>query len=98
MVQVKPEYIDKFILECEKNHRSSVMEPGNCRFDILQSAEDPTNFLLYEAYDSAESAAAHKKTAHYEVWRAAVAPWMAEPRRGVQYNALYPKGKQVHFI
>jgi autoinducer 2-degrading protein len=46
--------------------------------------------MLYEAYDSAESAAAHKKTAHYNAWRDAVANWMAEPRQGISYKAIRP--------
>ncbi len=90
MVRVKPEFAEKFKDECRKNHLNSIKEPGNKRFDILQSSEDPTKFLLYEAYDSPESAAAHKKTAHYEAWRNAVADWMAEPRKGISYNAICP--------
>lgn len=90
MVRVKPEFVEKFKDECRKNHQNSIKESGNKRFDILQSSEDPTKFLLYEAYDSPESAAAHKKTAHYEAWRNAVADWMAEPRKGIPYNAICP--------
>jgi autoinducer 2-degrading protein len=90
MVHVKAEYIDDFIRETIKNHENSIKEKGNMRFDILQSTEDQTRFMLYEAYDSAESAAAHKKTAHYNAWRDAVANWMAEPRQGISYKAIRP--------
>ena len=90
-VRVKPEFPGDFIRASEANHRGAVREPGNRRFDVLQSADDPTRFLLYEAYESAEAAAAHKSTAHYLAWRDAVAPWMAEPRKGVAYKGLLPE-------
>jgi autoinducer 2-degrading protein len=90
MVKVKPEHLDDFIRESKKNHENSIKEPGNRRFDILQSTDDPTSFLLYEAYDSPEYAAAHKKTAHYAAWRDAVAGWMAEPRKGIGYKSIRP--------
>ena len=37
--------------------------------------------------------AAHKETPHYAKWRDAVAPWMAEPRRGVKHLSLFPKSE-----
>ncbi|MGW8227816.1 MAG: antibiotic biosynthesis monooxygenase [Gammaproteobacteria bacterium] len=89
-VRVKPDHIDAFIEACKHNHQHSVQEPGNLRFDILQSSDDPTRFVLYEAYQSREDAAAHKQTRHYLTWRETVADWMAEPRQGVAYNGLYP--------
>lgn len=89
-VHVKPEYLDDFITASRANHEASVQEPGNRRFDILQSPADPTRFILYEAYASAEAAAAHKETTHYLCWRETVADWMAEPRKGVTYNGLFP--------
>ena len=64
-MQVKPEHVQDFIRASGDNHRGSVSEPGNRRFDILQSADDPTRFVLYEAYASAEDATAHKHTPHY---------------------------------
>lgn len=89
-VSVKPAHIDDFIAATARNHAASVQEPGNRRFDVLQSANDPAHFVLYEAYASAADAAAHKQTAHYLAWRDAVADWMAEARRGVPYQGLYP--------
>ncbi len=89
-VRVKPEHLEQFIAATVANHEHSVNEPGNRRFDVLQSTEDPAQFLLYEAYESKEDAAAHKQTAHYAAWRDAVAPWMAEPRQGTPYTAVRP--------
>lgn len=89
-VQVAPEHIEAFIAACKANHEASVQEPGNRRFDVLQAADAPTRFILYEAYATAEAAAAHKQTAHYFAWRDAVGPMMAQPRQGIPYAGLFP--------
>lgn len=89
-VVVKPEAVDAFIAATRANHEASVREPGNRRFDVLQSPDDPTRFVLYEAYASAAEAAAHKQTPHYAVWRDTVAPMMAAPREGVPMRGLFP--------
>ncbi|MCP5371938.1 MAG: antibiotic biosynthesis monooxygenase [Hyphomicrobiales bacterium] len=91
-VRVKPECVDAFVEATAANHHGSVKEPGNRRFDILQDPDDPTAFLLYEAFASAADAAAHKETAHYLAWRETVAEMMAQPRQGVPFTCLYPKG------
>jgi autoinducer 2-degrading protein len=90
-IRVKPEHIAPFIAATHANHKASVQEPGNVRFDVLQHPEDPSRFVLYELYRTAEEAAAHKETEHYRRWREAVAPWMAEPREGVIYHGLFPE-------
>ena len=91
-VVVKPAAVDAFVAATRANHEASVREPGNRRFDVLQSPDDPARFILYEAYASAEDAAAHKQTAHYAQWRDAVAPMMAEPRTGVPMRGLFAEG------
>ena len=92
-VHVLPEHINDFIEASLLNHEASVREPGNLRFDVLRSVEDPSHFLLYEVYESEEAAAAHKNTLHYIRWRETVAPWMASPRRGVPYTVVAPKDR-----
>lgn len=89
-VRVKRDDIDAFIVATRANHQASIAEPGNRRFDVLQAPEDPSRFILYEAYASAADAAAHKETAHYLAWREAVGDMMAEPRRGEPMNGLFP--------
>jgi autoinducer 2-degrading protein len=90
-VRVLPGRVDDFISATRANHIASVGEPGNLRFDVLQSPDEPTRFVLYEAYADAATAGAHKETEHYRAWREAVAPMMAEPRRGDPYVGLYPE-------
>ena len=90
-VEVKPDCLDAFIEATRMNHVASTAEPGNRRFDVLQSPEDPGHFKLYEAYTSAEGAAAHKTTAHYLAWRETVADMMAATRRGEPMKGLMPE-------
>ena len=92
-VHVLPEHADAFVEATRLNHVASTREPGNLRFDVLRLAEDPTRFVLYEAYVDEAAARAHKETKHYAAWRDAVTDWMAEPRRGVPYVGLYPEGR-----
>ncbi|WP_316978185.1 antibiotic biosynthesis monooxygenase [Shumkonia mesophila] len=89
-VQVKPDRVDDFIEASRVNHVGSIEEAGNRRFDVLQDTRDPARFILYEAYVTAQQAAAHKETPHYVRWRDAVAGMMAQPRDGVPYNGLFP--------
>ena len=92
-VKVKSSKIEDFIVASGTNHDESVKEPGNLRFDFCQMADDPARFLIYEAYESEEAAAAHKNTPHYLKWRDTVAEMMAEPRKGVKYKILKPGRK-----
>lgn len=89
-VQVKPECIDAFKTATLANASASVREPGIARFDVVQHADDPTRFVLTEAYRTIDAPAAHKQTAHYELWRDTVAPMMACPRTSQKLIPLFP--------
>lgn len=89
-VHVKPECVAAFKAATLANARASVREPGIARFDVVQQTDDPTRFVLVEAYRTAEAPAAHKATAHYAKWRDVVAPMMAEPRSSVKFSNLFP--------
>jgi len=92
-VYVKPENVGGFIEASRKNHLGSIEEPGNFRFDVTQCKDDPTKFMLYEAYLSEEAAKAHKGTGHYLKWKETVADWMAKSREKESYNILFPAKK-----
>jgi (4S)-4-hydroxy-5-phosphonooxypentane-2,3-dione isomerase len=89
-VHVKPEYVTAFKQASLANARESIKEPGIARFDVVQQQDDPTRFVLVEAYRTPTAPAAHKETSHYATWRDAVAPMMAEPRRSVKFENLFP--------
>lgn len=90
-VQVKLECVEAFKTATRTNARLSRLELGVLRFDVVQQADDPTRFVLIEIYRDAAANAAHKETAHYPVWRDAVAPMMAAPRTSVKYHPAFPE-------
>ena len=73
-----------------QNARLSLEESGVARFDVVQQQDDRTRFVLVEAYRSTDAAEAHKETAHYQAWRDAVVPLMAEPRSSAKYTNVFP--------
>ncbi|NBR87581.1 MAG: antibiotic biosynthesis monooxygenase [Verrucomicrobia bacterium] len=90
-VQVKPECVAAFQAATLANARASVQEPGIARFDVVQQADDPTRFVLVEAYRNADAPARHKETAHYAAWRDTVASMMAAPRTSVKFGNVFPE-------
>ena len=89
-VLVKPECVESFKTASLDNARQSVQEPGIARFDVVQQADDPTRFVLVEAYRTDDAPAKHKETAHYAKWRDTVADMMAVPRQSSKFRNLFP--------
>lgn len=94
IIYVKPEHVEEFIKATRENHKQSVAEPENLRFDFLRSADDPNRFMLYEVYTGPEGATAHKETAHYKKWKETVAPWMEKPREGLKHEVILPESPE----
>ena len=90
-VVVKDDCIEAFTEATKQNAASSLGEPGVARFDVLQSLDDPTNFLLVEVYKTDDAPTAHKATAHYKQWRDSVADMMAVPRSSVKFSVVFPE-------
>ena len=90
-VRVKPECVGAFLEATTENARQSVREPGIARFEVAQQADDPTRFVLVEAYRTPAAPVAHKETPHYARWRDTVAPMMAEPRSSVKFVNCHPE-------
>jgi autoinducer 2-degrading protein len=87
-IHVKPECVEAFLQATLANAVSSRREPGIARFECLQQQDDPTRFVLVEAYRAADAQAQHRQTRHYQVWRDAVESMMAEPRASVKFNPV----------
>ena len=79
-IDIKPDKVEAFKKITSYNHVNSRKEPGNVRFDVLASNDEPTRFFLYEVYRDENAAAEHKKTEHYQKWRDEVADYMSVPR------------------
>ena len=89
-VRVRHESIEAFKQATLANARASIKEPGVGRFDVMQQQDEPSRFVLVEAYRSPEASAAHKETDHYKTWRDTVAPMMAEQRSSVKFSNVFP--------
>ncbi|MBV8532586.1 MAG: antibiotic biosynthesis monooxygenase [Verrucomicrobia bacterium] len=92
-VHVRSECVQEFREATIENARHSIQEPGIARFDVVQRTDDPTRFVLVEAYYDEAATKAHKETSHYAKWRDAVAPMMAETRTSVRFTNLFPDSK-----
>jgi len=90
-ITVKPDRIDDFIAASKANHDASIIEAGNHRFDFLQNQADPCRFVFYEWFASDADVDLHKQTEQYKAWSQTVEAMMAEPRRSVRHNGLFPE-------
>ena len=86
---VKSPHEEQFIAAALDNARNTRKEPGNLRFDVLRCEDDPSRFMLYEAYLTKEDFAKHQQTPHYLRWKQGVADLMREPRQGVKHRSLF---------
>ena len=89
-VHVRPDAVEAFRQATLVNAARSLREPGVARFDVIQQQDDPTRFVLVEAYTTSDAIAAHKETAHYAAWRDAAVPLMAGPRSSTRFTNVYP--------
>jgi len=90
-IHVKPDKVDAFRETIRANHEGSVAEPGCLRFDVAQSRDDPTRFVLWEWYLDEAANAYHKTTPHYLAFRDAMGEMMAEDRVSELYVGIYPE-------
>ena len=95
-IYVKEEYIEKFKEITFYNSENSRKEPGNLRFDVIQSTDSPALFFLYEIYKSDDAIAYHRSTEHYQKWRDTVADMMEKPREAVQGFPLCPSDEAAY--
>lgn len=89
-INVRPECLEAFKDACAENAAHSIQEDGIARFDILQSDDEPTTFVLLEVYRSAAAQAAHKETAHFAKWRDEVKNLIVAPGHAVIYSTIFP--------
>lgn len=89
-IHVKPQFIEAFKTISLENARNSLLEPGIARFDVLQQSDNPAHFELIEVYRTPDDPAKHKETAHYNKWREAAEPMLAEARTRTIYTNLFP--------
>jgi (4S)-4-hydroxy-5-phosphonooxypentane-2,3-dione isomerase len=89
-IKIKPEAVEAFQAVSLDNATNSLKEAGVVRFDVIQEVDDPTHFVLLEVYRTKNAAALHKETSHYNRWREAAEPMLAEPRTRIIYRNIQP--------
>ena len=70
--------------------RRSSREPGNLRFDVIQSRRRPDPVPPLRVVRDEAAAARPQGQPHYFAWREATADHFVEPRQGVRYVGLFP--------
>jgi quinol monooxygenase YgiN len=88
--QIKTEYIEAFKTATKINAENSAKEPGIASFQFLQQQDDPSRFVLVEAYRDAEAPVKHKASAHYNTWIETVNDMFVTPRTRAFYTNLAP--------
>ncbi|MEJ5223846.1 MAG: putative quinol monooxygenase [Anaerolineales bacterium] len=87
-LDVQPDKLAEFLSEAAANARASRLEPGVLQFDLLQHAEMPTKFMLYEIYTDAAALEAHRATPHFARWLERGVPLLTGERVRVLYHPL----------
>jgi quinol monooxygenase YgiN len=61
-------------------------EPGCLWFDWSRSVEDPTEYVLVEAFRDGDAGAAHVQSAHFKAAQQTLPPHLAETPRIVNFT------------
>jgi autoinducer 2-degrading protein len=85
---IKPENINDVLATTRDYVSQTRQESGNVRYDVLQSDEDPTCFVIYEAYKLKEDFIVHRDTFHSLNWKEQIESWMARPRQRIRCNSI----------
>ncbi|MCX6083187.1 MAG: putative quinol monooxygenase [Chloroflexi bacterium] len=87
-LDVQANRLDDFLTEASANARASLLEAGVTRFDLLQQADDPLKFMLYEVYRNQTDLDAHRLTPHFKRWQEMGLPTLSGERVRRMYQLL----------
>ena len=82
------EFLERYLEATLANARATRQEQGNIRFDLLQDANNPCTFQLYEVYSDRSAQRAHLASANFTSWKKAV--------QGVFADRSFAKFSAVH--
>ncbi len=92
--QVVPEDADRWPDIAADFTAATRAEPGCLWFDWSRSLEDPTEYVLVEAFRDEAAGAAHVRSEHFQDARRTLPPHLAETPRIV--NMTLPQGDWDH--
>ena len=90
-LDVKPDRVDDFLKLVTFNASESRKEPGNLRFDVVRSVDNPGYFRIYEVYSDDHAVRAHQATPHYAKWRAEIEALLVTPRVSEKFTSVFPE-------
>jgi quinol monooxygenase YgiN len=79
--RVRPEHADEWPEISREFTDATRAEPGNLWFDWSRSIDDPTEYVLVEAFRDGEAGAAHVQSAHFKQAIAALPAYLVETPR-----------------
>ncbi|MER7892897.1 putative quinol monooxygenase [Micromonospora sp. NPDC094482] len=87
--RVLPEYADRWPEIAGDFTRATRAEPGCLWFDWSRSIDDPTEYVLVEAFRDGDAGAAHVQSEHFRTAQRTLPPHLAETPRIV--NTTIPQ-------
>jgi quinol monooxygenase YgiN len=91
-LDIVPAERENYLAAIKENGAATAKEPGCRRFDIMNLANDPNHFFLYEVYDNEAALKAHRETEHFKKYAATtskmVAKREARPMSLIAANAM----------
>jgi (4S)-4-hydroxy-5-phosphonooxypentane-2,3-dione isomerase len=91
---IMPGQIDAYLAALKENAAAAVQEPGCREFNILVSQKDPNHVLIFEVYDNAAAAQAHRETDHFKKYVATTKDLFSKREvRSFSSVAMNMKGK-----
>lgn len=89
-LMVSPAHAPAFIEASVPYAEAVLREAGLVSFALLQQADDPGGFSVFEAFHDEAARAAHLASAHYRAWQASTAPFLATPPSARPYRPIIP--------
>lgn len=79
--RIKPEHADRWPDIAGEFTQATRNEAGCLWFDWSRSIEDPTEYVLVEAFRDGEAGGAHVQSAHFKAAQQALPPYLVETPR-----------------
>jgi quinol monooxygenase YgiN len=79
--RVRPEHADRWSDITGEFTEATRSEPGNLWFDWSRSLDDPTEYVLVEAFRDAEAGSAHVQSEHFNAAIARLPQYLVETPR-----------------
>lgn len=83
--RIKPEDADRWPELSAAFTAATRAEPGCLFFDWSRSLDDPTEYVLVEAFRDGDAGAAHVQSEHFKAAQAALPPHLVETPRVVNF-------------